>query len=172
MDGAALSIASIVVAIALLALAAVLWMRRNGPRATYILPRPEGALCGIVVGSNSYDCDVVGEAKFQGEPESIVGGRSEEGAEYRCNAVLRREPENPHDPNAVRVEIDGHCVGYLRRAAAKEFSQEINVLGYQLAVCKAVIVGGWTATKRQEAGHFGVRLDADRPFEFDEPPRA
>lgn len=28
---------------------------------------------------------------------------------------LVREPENPHDPNAVRVEALGRTIGYLRR---------------------------------------------------------
>jgi hypothetical protein len=30
-----------------------------------------------------------------------------------------------------------------------------------------MIVGGWKATKKQEAGHFGILLDADIPFEFE-----
>ena len=29
--------------------------------------------------------------------------------------VLMREPSNPHDPNAVRVEWNGHVLGYLPR---------------------------------------------------------
>ncbi|MGW8268847.1 MAG: HIRAN domain-containing protein [Burkholderiales bacterium] len=29
--------------------------------------------------------------------------------------VLHREPENPHDPNAVRVEWRGHMLGYVPR---------------------------------------------------------
>jgi hypothetical protein len=81
---------------------------------------------------------------------------------------VRPEPDNPHDPNAVRVEVDGALVGYLPRDTAEEFTAEMNLLGYRLAVCNAMIVGGWKATKKQEAGHFGILLDADIPFEFDE----
>jgi hypothetical protein len=29
--------------------------------------------------------------------------------------ALVREPDNPHDPNAVRVEWNGHLLGYLPR---------------------------------------------------------
>jgi hypothetical protein len=80
---------------------------------------------------------------------------------------VRPEPDNPHDPNAVRVEVDGALVGYLPRDTAEEFTAEMNLLGYRLAVCNAMIVGGWKATKKQEAGHFGILLDADIPFEFE-----
>jgi hypothetical protein len=30
--------------------------------------------------------------------------------------TLRREPDNPHDANAVRVEWQGHMLGYVPRA--------------------------------------------------------
>ena len=33
-----------------------------------------------------------------------------------ASALLRREPDNPHDPTAVAVDIDGNHVGYLPRA--------------------------------------------------------
>jgi HIRAN domain len=36
-------------------------------------------------------------------------------------AVLAPEPTNPHDANAIAVQIDGHVVGYLPRAAAQEY---------------------------------------------------
>lgn len=150
----------------------VVWFRfrrgRRGDRIKITRRNPDTAQVGIVVGSNSYDCEVVGESRYQHALEAIVGGRGERGAQHKCHAVLRPEPDNPHDPNAVRVEVDGALVGYLPRDTAEEFTAEMNLLGYRLAVCNAMIVGGWKATKKQEAGHFGILLDADIPFEFDE----
>lgn len=37
-------------------------------------------------------------------------------------AVLRREPQNPHDPNAVAVDIWGHHVGYLPADEAVDYA--------------------------------------------------
>lgn len=40
--------------------------------------------------------------------------------------VLIREPENPHDPKAVRVEWQGHPLGYLPRAENREIAAELD----------------------------------------------
>ncbi len=36
-------------------------------------------------------------------------------------AVVMREPNNPHDPNAVRVYVNGFTIGYLFRDQAKQW---------------------------------------------------
>ncbi|MGD0254962.1 MAG: HIRAN domain-containing protein [Acidimicrobiales bacterium] len=36
----------------------------------------------------------------------------------RCRVALRREPDNPQDPNAVRVELGPQVLGHLVRADA------------------------------------------------------
>jgi len=36
----------------------------------------------------------------------------------RCLVALCREPDNPHDPNAVRVELGPQVLGHLARADA------------------------------------------------------
>jgi len=36
--------------------------------------------------------------------------------------ALFREPDNEHDPNAIRVEIAGHYLGYVTRQIAPEFA--------------------------------------------------
>lgn len=40
------------------------------------------------------------------------------------NVLLIREPDNPHDPNAVRVYVD---IGYIKAKEAAGLSPKINV---------------------------------------------
>lgn len=110
--------------------------------------------------SGEYDTDVVGESHYQENLERVVGGRTEDGAEHECIATLLPEPENKHDRNAVRVEIDGMIVGYLARDDAKEFLRAARKAGMtrEGLPAKALVVGGWDRGKN-DRGHFGVRLD-------------
>ena len=45
---------------------------------------------------------------------------------FGCEAIgsyaLVREPDNPFDPNAIRVELAGYLLGYVPRAYAKELA--------------------------------------------------
>jgi len=43
--------------------------------------------------------------------------------------IVENEPENIHDPNAVRVEAGKTTVGYIPRQQAKQFSAELAGLG-------------------------------------------
>lgn len=63
---------------------------------------------------------------------------------YECSAELVREPENPHDPYAIKVEVDGEHVGYLPRGTAKRFNKRIRLLNEQgkRAICMAFIGRG------------------------------
>lgn len=62
--------------------------------------------------------------------------------------------DNPAHPMAVRVEVQGHTVGYLTRRQAVQFRKRS-----QTPVdCGAKIVGGWDRGYG-DTGHFGVRLD-------------
>lgn len=109
-----------------------------------------------------FDVAVVGESNYQEALERICGGRSADGASHDCTAVLRPEPQNPYDPNAIRVEIDGLLVGYLARPAAKAYGPVAERLTQQgqIGTCDARIVGGWErGDEYAERGHFGVRLD-------------
>ena len=40
--------------------------------------------------------------------------------------ALVREPDNPHDSNAIRVEIGGLYLGYVPRHIAKDLAAEID----------------------------------------------
>lgn len=39
---------------------------------------------------------------------------------------LVREPENPHDPNAIRVEVAGKYLGHIPKDKAKELAPQMD----------------------------------------------
>ena len=59
--------------------------------------------------------DVVGESHYQDALEEICGGRTKYDVYKRVKATLIPEDDNPVDPLAVRVEIEGRTVGYLNK---------------------------------------------------------
>lgn len=65
--------------------------------------------------ADGHDLEVVGEARRQDELWRIVGQDPAAGQRVRhpVVAVLRPEPSNPVDPNAIAVDIGGLQVGYL-----------------------------------------------------------
>ena len=111
-------------------------------------------------GPGTYSIEVVGESHHQSTLEAICGGRTEEGHWMEVTATLVHEDANPHDSNAVRVEIDGRKVGYLSSANARQYRKKLKEAGYPgiTAACSAVIVGGWDRGDG-DRGHFGVKLD-------------
>ena len=46
-----------------------------------------------------------------------------------CDAVLRREPNNPFDPSAVGVWIDGKHVGYIPKNQNVKLARRIDETG-------------------------------------------
>jgi DNA polymerase III epsilon subunit-like protein len=61
-----------------------------------------------------WDVKVVGESYHQ----SVIADLAAMGSEHA--ALLIREPDNPHDPHAVRVDISGRTVGHLSRDSAQD----------------------------------------------------
>ena len=107
--------------------------------------------------------DVVGESFYQKGISSICGGHSREGHKLEIVAVLRPEPANPHDANAVAVLIDGKQVGHLPRAKAKALQKPLIALERSSGKpvgCRGLIVGGWDRG-RNDQGQFGVQLFFD-----------
>ena len=117
-------------------------------------------------GNDQFGFAVVGESHYQFELEEIVGGRTEESAEFECVALLAPEPSNAFDPNATMVVIDGQKVGYLPRKAAERYTADRLAAQVDLAECRALIVGGWYRDE-DDMGHFGVRLAVSLPFRFE-----
>jgi hypothetical protein len=121
--------------------------------------------CGVLVGDGEFEFPIVGESHYQGDLETICGGKCEEGAHERHAALLLPEPTNPYDKHAVCVKIRGTTVGYLSRDVAPEFLRALKEAGYERAASEAVIVGGWHRLGRED-GSFGVKLNAVMPFTF------
>jgi len=103
-----------------------------------------------------FSVGIVGESHYEANLEAICGKRTAEGENRIVRATLILEDSNPHDSNAVRVDIDGKTVGYLRRAAAKRYRKKFP--GQNGAQCDANIRGGWKR-KGDDVGNYGVWLD-------------
>jgi hypothetical protein len=68
---------------------------------------------------------VVGESHYQDALLAICGSEPGDEVRHECFAELVPEPENRHDANAVRVEIEGRLVGHLNRADAAEWQPRL-----------------------------------------------
>ena len=83
--------------------------------------------------------NVAGESHYQEALRAITKGESR----VETTAALIPEPSNPHDPNAVRVEIEEKLVGYLPRVAAVAYGPLVTEPAERgrTAVCEAMISG-------------------------------
>ena len=58
---------------------------------------------------------VVGTSHYQDALLELSGRQGDEEIRVEKVAIFVREPDNPHDPNAIAIHIDGRLVGYLAR---------------------------------------------------------
>ena len=114
-------------------------------------------------GDGEYAIEVISEIRHQERIEWLAQGRGEEPAEHTCTALLVHEPDNPFDPSAVSVSIDGVRVGYLPPAIASDMVVAMRACGIDRATCDAIIEGGWYRSA-EDKGDFRVRLDLDSDF--------
>lgn len=86
--------------------------------------------------------NVAGESHYQEALRELVEDAEGE-VRHPVDAALVPEPENPHDPNAIRVEIEGRLVGYLPRAQAVAYGTVVAAIAGRgrTAVCEAMIAG-------------------------------
>lgn len=116
--------------------------------------------------ADGFDLEVVGESRHQDELWRIVGQDSNSGQRVRCPvvAVLRPEPSNPVDANAIAVDIGGLHVGYLPADDAATMVEGLRDLrrrhGRDVAL-RGVVVG-------RGGGSLGVFLGFD-PADFGVP---
>lgn len=101
---------------------------------------------------------IVGEASYQPALRRISDGRRERGEQVEFEVLVRPEPDNPHDTNAVCVIVNGvGTVGYFRRDEAARAQPALVALeeARQILACPALLIGG-------EGGKYlGVLLDID-----------
>lgn len=108
--------------------------------------------------------EVKGEASYQPALEAIAGPKQSESAHLDVTALLRCEPSNKYDANAIIVEVQGRSVGYLRRDLAADYCPlltKMEQMGQQ-PTCKGTIVGGWRRDDGDE-GSFGIWLTMPTP---------
>lgn len=107
-------------------------------------------------GDGTYSHQIVGESHYKAHFERLLGTDAYTEEERTCDALLRLDDANAHDPQAVMVLIDGGTVGYLSRADAREFRGALKRDGLgkwrELSVGARVYCGG-------EEGIFSVELD-------------
>lgn len=96
---------------------------RRAPKQTAVrrAAEPVAGTRPWIAGDGKYRLEVVGESNYQKALAKICGGQSEDGANLFVLAELVPEPDNPHDPRAVRVDIRGLTVGYLPRESAARY---------------------------------------------------
>jgi hypothetical protein len=115
---------------------------------------------GVRIQSGSEESvNVVGESHYQPAIRAACGAGVNEDVLFECFAELVPEPENPYDPNAIKVLIDGRKVGHLARSDAVELGPAI-VAARQATgggLCRAVIAGH----KDSETTNLGVFLHLD-----------
>ena len=111
-----------------------------------------------------FDLEVVGESYRQHALDRIAGPKTPKSKAMIVTAVLEREPGNRHDPNAIKVSINGQHVGYLSREDAVLMGRDWSRIARHAATlrCRAKIVGGWDDGEDDE-GDYGVLLDIARP---------
>lgn len=102
---------------------------------------------------------VRGESLRQDELWSLCAGDKppERGYTICVEATIRREPTNPVDRNALRVEVNGMHVGYLAREIAARVSPGLDRAGCKHFVVPAVLRGGGA-----EAPSLGLHVWLDK----------
>ncbi len=134
--------------------------RRSRRRRTEAKVQSGQRMRARVNGPGLFALQIVGESHYQDALEEICGPRTEDGEDRIVDAQLIPENDNPHDPLAVRIDIDGRTVGYLSRAHAREYRQHLEEAGLAgtAAFCQARIRGGWDRGP-DDQGFYGVFLD-------------
>ncbi len=131
-------------------------------------PDSPSYLGGAVVLDGRQSLEVVGESRHQDALWHIVGERpgGPDRIRWKVVAVLRPDPENPHDEYAVEVVITDHRVGHLSREDAARLQHSILRLEHQHGRSiglRGVIVGG--GRRPDGPGQLGVFLSYD-PTDF------
>jgi len=87
--------------------------------------------------------EVVGESHYQPAIRAACNWKPGTDTLFYCTAELVPEPTNPYDRNAIKVTINGVCVGHLSRQDAVTLGPAIRAaIKHQgSGVCRAVIAG-------------------------------
>jgi hypothetical protein len=94
---------------------------------------------------SSFPVGIVGESRRQGVLRALGGDRRRRNETVIFRAALVPEPNNPYDPNAIAVYIEGGAqIGYLAKEDAVDYRELARHLIERRAVglCRAKLIGG------------------------------
>jgi HIRAN domain-containing protein len=100
---------------------------------------------------------VRGESEYRKTLRRLTGKPRRAGYLIPVEAELVREPANPYDSNALRVDVGGELVGYLAREVAAQIAGAFDRAGCRAMQVCAILRGGST-----EAPDVRVHLWLDR----------
>jgi hypothetical protein len=150
-------------------------LRGDKPHAALTLPAPSPpALYPTLPGGRGYGVNIVGEANYQIHLERVAGGRTELGVgREHAIAELLPQPDNPYDPNAIAVLIEGGVVGYIAREDTCRWRSVVDDARRTqgAATCRARFKGGWDRGAG-DRGFIGVVLEMADPARIVPPPGA
>ncbi len=89
---------------------------------------------------------VHGESHYRDALRSMTGPPRSRGYLVPVEVVLRREPTNPYDANAVRVEVQGRHVGYIARDLAGDVTNALALCGGSCSFA-GLLRGGYTGAR-------------------------
>lgn len=99
---------------------------------------------------------VVGESYRQELLAQIAGPREADGKQHYVGVTLRCEPGNPHDTNAIRVEVMGQHVAFIARVQAAALSAAMQQRCGGVIEAHGMVVGGWD--DGATTGYYGIRV--------------
>ena len=88
---------------------------------------------------------VTGAPHYQEELAAAAGPKRPGGVEDRRRFALVAEPDNPHDPHAIAVHVEGGAkIGYLPREEAQRYGRLMDAVAARgrRPVTDGVILGG------------------------------
>jgi hypothetical protein len=101
-----------------------------------------GVLRGLDALRLDHRLTIRGESHYMPHLRRLLNGGD------RWHASLVREPHNEYDKNAIKVVIDGGCVGYVAREQAETIAPQLDQLQQQgYAVGFAAVLCGGTKDK-------------------------
>ncbi len=102
---------------------------------------------------------IVGESHYMEALLAIAGPPREEGYLLPVAVTVVREPQNPHDPNAFRIEVEGRKVGHLARHVAAQLAPPLDKAGCsEFTVCGVIRGGSFRAPNLGVHAWFDRRL--------------
>lgn len=79
--------------------------------------------------AHEFPLNAVGESYYEDALRYVVGVIEGATADFRCDAALVPYDTNPHDANAVAVQVDGLTIAHLGRHDAEAHRKALTVAG-------------------------------------------